>query len=469
MVVGDYAIELDTVVIGSGPGGYVAAIRAAELGQDVTVIERDKIGGVCLNVGCVPSKALIEAGHRYRAILDSDKFGLYTDDVDIDFPKLQAWKEEQVVKRLTGGVKSLFKKHGIKVIRGQANFTNTNTLRVVNGDKDQTYSFNNAIIATGSSPVVLKGFEYGQRILDSTGALNLEEIPESMIVIGGGYIGTELAGVYANFGTKVTIIEAEDLILNQFDYDMSKLVYKNLSRTKHVDVVTNAFAKSATQDEDEVELKYIKDGKEETITADYLLVVVGRKPNTKDLGLAIAGVETNEKGLIKVDKQGRTTQKHIYAIGDVVPGPALAHKASYEGKVAAAAISGKKSAVDYLALPLVAFSDPDLATVGLSKREAENQGIKTKVSQFPMAANSRAVILGKTTGFVRIITEAETGLVLGGQVAGLHASDLIAEIALAVECRLNIEDIALTIHTHPTLSEATQEAADIALGFPTNI
>lgn len=459
------AMELDTVVIGSGPGGYVAAIRAAQLGQKVAIVEREFIGGVCLNVGCIPSKALITAGHHYHNSKNDGLYGVSNNEVTIDFKATQEWKQNSVVNRLTSGVEMLLKKNKVEIIRGEANFTNTNTIRVSTEDSGQTYKFNNAIIATGSRPIELPAFKYSKRIIDSTGALGLQEIPKSMVLIGGGYIGSELAGVYANLGTEITILEGTNTILGGFDKDMVKLVEKDF-KDKNVNIITNAMAKSADETDKDVTVTYEVDGKPETVTAEYCLVVVGRKPNTDNLGLKIAGVETSDRGLIKVDAQGRSSNKNIFAIGDVVPGPALAHKASYEGKTAAAAISGSKDENDYVAMPAVAFSSPELGTVGLNEAQAKEQGIAVKVAKFPFAGNGRALSMDAADGFVRIVTEKESGLVLGAQVAGANASELIAELTLAVEGRMNIEDIALTIHTHPTLSEMTNDTAEAILGMP---
>ncbi|AGN23672.1 dihydrolipoyl dehydrogenase [Erysipelothrix rhusiopathiae] len=468
MVVGDLALELDTIVIGSGPGGYVAAIRAAQLGQKVAIIEKDNIGGVCLNVGCIPSKALINAGHRYQESMNSETFGVTAENVKIDFTKTQAWKDEQVVNKLTSGIAMLLKKNKVEIIRGTAFFNDTHQLRVVNDESAQSYTFKHCVIATGSRPIEIKGFKFGKRIIDSTGGLNLKEIPKKLVVIGGGYIGSELAGVYANLGSEITILEGAPSILPQFDKDMIKLV-ENEFKKKDVTIVNNAMAKDAKETKDGVVVTYEVDGKPATIEADYVMVTVGRRPNTDDLGLQVAGVETNERGLITVDKQGRTSQKHIFAIGDVTPGLALAHKASYEAKVAAEAISGQPSEIDYVAIPAVCFTDPELATVGLTEKEAKDQGLTVKVSKFPFGANGRALSLNAGEGFVRLVSEKDTGLLLGGQVAGVGASDIIAEIGLAVEARMNVEDLSLTIHAHPTLSETVMDASEISLGLPIHI
>ncbi len=468
MVVGDIAIDLDTIVIGSGPGGYVAAIRAAQLGKKVTIVERDAIGGVCLNVGCIPSKALINAGHQYQNALYAKQMGINIDDVSVDFKATQKWKDEEVVRKLTRGIEALLKKNKVEIIKGTAFFNDTHQLRVVDDEFAQSYTFKNAIIATGSRPIEINGFKFSKRVLDSTGGLNLKEIPKKLIVIGGGYIGSELAGVYANLGSEVTIIEGLPSILAQFDDDMIKLVVDEF-KAKNVNIITSAKAIEAIENDDGVSVTYEVDNKQETIEGDYVLVTVGRRPNTDDLGLNMAGVEVNERGLINVDNQGRTSQAHIFAIGDVVPGLALAHKASYEAKVAAEVIAGQDNIIDYVTIPAVCFTDPELASVGLTQSEAQAQNFKVKVATFPLAANARALSLNAPQGFVRLVSDADTGLLLGGQIAGVGASDIIGELGLAIEARMNVEDLALTIHAHPTLAETIMDASDLSLGFPIHI
>lgn len=465
MVVGDFAIELDTVVIGSGPGGYVAAIRAAQMGQKVTIIEKEFIGGVCLNVGCIPSKALINAGHRYQESLDSTLFGISSKDVEIDFKKTQEWKDTQVVNRLTSGVEMLLKKNKVEILRGEAFFTDNNTFRLMTEDSSQSYSFNNMIVATGSRPIEIGGFKFGGRILDSTGTLNLQEVPKKLVVIGGGYIGCELAGAYANLGAEVVILEGAPNILPNFDQDMVKLVVDNFEK-HNVEIVTGAMAKEATQDDNGVKVTYTVEGKEVTVDADYVMVSVGRRPNTDNIGLESTDVKLNERGQIIVDKQGRTSVSNIFAIGDIVPGLTLAHKASYEAKIAAEAIAGKKVEVDYFAIPAICFTDPELASAGMTSKEAEAAGYDVKVTNFPFAANGRALSLGKAEGFVRLVTEKGSGIVLGAQIVGVGASDLIGELVLAIESGMSTEDIALSIHAHPTLAETIMDASEVELGLP---
>jgi dihydrolipoamide dehydrogenase len=467
MVVGDFPIETDTLVIGAGPGGYVAAIRAAQLGQKVTIVEKGTLGGVCLNVGCIPSKALIAAGHRYEVAKHSDDMGISAENVKVDFTKVQEWKAG-VVKKLTGGVEGLLKGNKVDIVRGEAYFVDANTLRVMDENSAQTYTFKNAIIATGSRPIELPAFKYTKRVLDSTGALALKEIPKKIVVIGGGYIGTELGGAYANFGTQVTILEGTDEILNGFEKQMSSLVSRNLKK-KGAEIITKALAKAVQETENSVIVTYEVNGEEKTVEADYVFVMVGRRPNTDELGLEQVGIDMTDRGVINIDKQCRTSVANIYAIGDVVPGPPLAHKASYEGKIAAEAIAGHPAQIDYLGIPAVVFSDPELASVGYTEAQAKSEGMDIIAAKFPFAANGRALALNATDGFVKLVTRKEDGLVIGAQIAGPSASDMIAELGLAIEAGMTAEDLAMTIHAHPTLGEITMEAAEVALGSPIHV
>ncbi|KML39706.1 MULTISPECIES: dihydrolipoyl dehydrogenase [Bacillaceae] len=467
MVVGDFPIETDTIVIGAGPGGYVAAIRAAQLGQKVTIVEKANMGGVCLNVGCIPSKALIAAGHRYENAKHSDVMGITAENVKVDFTKVQEFKSG-VVKKLTGGVEGLLKGNKVDIVRGEAYFVDGNTLRVMDENSAQTYTFKNAIIATGSRPIELPTFKFSKRVLDSTGALALQEIPEKIVVIGGGVIGIELGGAYANFGSQVTILEGADDILIGFEKQMSSLVKRNLKK-KGVEFITKALAKGVEENENGVTVKFEEKGEEKSLDADYVFVMVGRRPNTDELGLEQAGVKMTERGVIEIDKQCRTSVSNIYAIGDIVAGPQLAHKASYEGKIAAEAIAGHNAEIDYLAIPAVVFSEPELASVGYTEQQAKEEGIEVTAAKFPFAANGRALALDSTDGFLKLVTRKEDGLVIGAQIAGASASDMIAELGLAIEAGMTAEDLAMTIHAHPTLGEITMEAAEVAIGSPIHV
>jgi dihydrolipoamide dehydrogenase len=462
MVVGETRHEVDVLIIGAGPGGYVAAIRAAQLGKTVTVVDKGKAGGVCLNVGCIPSKALISAAHQYSSIQHASEIGISAEGVKVDFARVQEWKNS-VVNKLTGGVKSLFKGNKIDLITGEVFFTAEDEVRVVNGYEGARYKFQHCIIATGSRPIEIKGFAYGKRILSSTEALELKEIPKSLVVVGGGYIGVELGQMYAKFGTKVTILEGTKSILPGFEPEATRFLLRNLKKLG-VEIITEAMAKGVTQTDNEVTVSYSAGGKDQQVTADYVLVTVGRKPNTDELGLDVIKVKMNERGYIEVDQQCRTNIANIYAIGDCVPGLALAHKATYEGKVVAEVIAGQPSAVDYKAMPAVVFSDPEIASVGWNEAEAKERGHQIVLGKFPYAANGRALSMNAGDGFVKIIADKETEIVLGAIVVGPEASNLIAEIGLAIELAATLEDIALTIHAHPTLGEIVMESAEGALG-----
>lgn len=464
MVVGDFPIETDTIVIGAGPGGYVAAIRATQLGQKVTIVEKGELGGVCLNVGCIPSKALLSASHRFHNAQHSEDMGVVAEKVALNFEKVQEFKNG-VVKKLTGGVAGLMKGNKIDVVNGEAYFVDENNLKVMTEKASQTYTFKNAIIATGSRPIEIPNFKFGKRVIDSTGALALQEVPKKLVVVGGGYIGSELGTAYANFGSEVTILEGAKDILGGFEKQMTQIVKKGL-KAKGVEIVTEAMAKSAEETDNGVKVTYEAGGETKEIDADYVLVTVGRRPNTDELGLEELGLKMSDRGLVEVDEQSRSSISNIYAIGDIVAGPPLAHKASYEAKVAAEAISGEKSAVDYLGIPAVCFTEPELATVGYTEASAKEEGLEIKAAKFPFAANGRALALNETAGFVKLIALKENGLLIGAQVAGTGASDIIAELGLAIETGMTAEDVSLTIHAHPTLGEISMEAAEVALGTP---
>ena len=464
MVVGDFPIETDTIVIGAGPGGYVAAIRAAQLGQKVTIVEKGELGGVCLNVGCIPSKALLSASHRFHNAQHSEDMGVIAEKVALNFDKVQEFKNS-VVNKLTGGVAGLLKGNKVEVVKGEAYFVDENNLKVMTEKASQTYTFKNAIIATGSRPIEIPNFKFGERVIDSSGALALKDVPKKLVVVGGGYIGSELGTAFANFGSEVTILEGAKDILGGFEKQMTQIVKKGL-KAKGVDIVTEAMAKSAEETDNGVKVTYEAGGETKEIEADYVLVTVGRRPNTDELGLEELGLKMSDRGLVEVDDQTRTSVENIFAIGDIVAGPPLAHKASYEAKVAAEAISGEKSAVDYLGIPAVCFTEPELATVGHTEASAKEEGLEVKASKFPFAANGRALALNETNGFVKLVTLKENGLLVGAQVAGANASDVIAELGLAIESGMTAEDISLTIHAHPTLGEISMEAAEVALGTP---
>jgi len=459
--------QKETVIIGAGPGGYVAAIRAAQLGQKVTIIEKEFIGGVCLNVGCIPSKALITAGHHFYNIQHSKTFGVTASKVSLDIIKMQKWKETKVVNRLTSGIEALLKKNKIEIIRGTAVFMNRNHLTIETKEGSQDIAFKNVVIATGSSPLEIFEVPIGGRVLDTTGGLSIKEIPKHLVIVGGGYVASQLAFAFSNFGSKVTILEKEASIINFFDGDIVKLVKKNYA-DKGVDVIESVEITKSVQTDEVVMITYIKDGKEETVKADFILVSAGRVPNTTKLNLEAAGVKRLENGRIDVDASLRTNVEGIYAIGDITPGPAFAHKASHDAKIVAEVISGKEAVVNYKTLPIAAYTEPEIAKVGLAADEV--RGNKDyKISKFSLAGNGRALSLNENEGFVRLITEVKTGKIAGAQVIGVSAGDVIAELALAIELEMVAEDISLTVHAHPSIAESVMDTAELALGLPIHI
>lgn len=462
-------IQTDVIVLGAGPAGYVCAIRLAQLGKKVTVIDRAEAGGVCLNRGCIPSKALIYAGTIYDKLQNhGDEMGIEVTGAKINLKKLMVWKES-VVKKLTGGVSSLLKANGCTWVSGDAKFTGPKSLEVKSSKGTDTYTFNQCVIATGSRPSTLKGFEIDQkRILDSTGALSLDKTPKTMLCIGGGYIGLELGTFYAKVGTKVTVVEYAPHLLGGVDPDLAKVVQKNLEK-RGVNIKLKTGVKSCQVKKDGVEVTFESEGKSKTESFESVLVTIGRTPNTDSLGLDRAGITLDPKGFIPVDSQRKTKVPGIFAIGDVAGQPLLAHKGSKEGIVAAEAISGKKTIYDVQAMPAVIFTDPEIATVGLTDAEAKAKGMTTQVGMFPFAANGRALSVGEPDGFVKMIGDAKTGRLLGVHIVGPEASNLIAEAALAIEMGAHVEDLALTVHAHPTLPESLMEAAEATLGHAIHI
>lgn len=456
----------ETVIIGSGPGGYVSAIRAAQLGQKVTIIEKQYIGGTCLNIGCIPSKAIITAAHAFHDAQSAELFGITAEKTTIDLEKTQDWKDNQVVKRLTGGVEALLRKNKVEIIRGTASFKDSTHLVVEKEDGTEEIEFENAIISTGTSAISIDEVPFSDKVMDTTGAMNVRQAPESLIIVGGGYVGSQLAGAFSNLGVKVTIIEKEAHILHFFDEDMSKMVEKNYAK-KGINIVTKANITKSSESSNDVTITYEKGGKEESLTANAVVVSAGRKPYTEGLNLEQLGVEMLEDGRIKVSESLETSVKGVYAIGDVVPGPAFAHKASYEGKVVAEVIAGENPALEEEVLPIAVYTEPELATVGMKADEAKKSDRNLKVSKFPLAGNGRALSLDKPEGFVRMITDEDNDHALvGAQIAGVGAPDLISELGFAIKNGMNAEDISLTVHAHPTIAESIMDTAELALGMP---
>ncbi|MFD2371600.1 dihydrolipoyl dehydrogenase [Brevibacillus sp. GCM10020057] len=472
MVVGEVAIETDVVVIGGGPGGYAAAIRLGQLGLSVVLVEKDSLGGVCLNRGCIPSKALIHSATQFDSLRGLEKLGIELPEGTAAFrmAKWQAWKES-VVSQLRTGVAHLCEANGVAVVKGSATFLSSDRIGVETGGDFETYKFRHAIVATGSRPFLPPFVERdGEIILDSTDALNLQEVPETLAIIGGGYIGMELGMAFAKLGSKVTIVEAAQDILPQTAASLSQVVKKQGKRLG-ITVKTGARVESVAVAEGRAQLTIStsQQGTQEQIAADKVLVTIGRVPNTGEIGLAQAGVQVDNRGYIPVDDACRTNVSHIYAIGDVTPGPALAHRAAKQGIVAAEVIAGLPSSVDSPYVPYVIFTEPQIAGVGLTKEEAEQHGYRVKAASFPYRANGKALATDEGEGFAEVIVDEESHLLLGMHIVGADASNLIGEGVLALELAARVEDLALTIHPHPTLSEVWLEAAEAALGHAIHI
>ncbi len=452
------------VVVGSGPGGYTAAFRAADLGLEVTLVERHEvIGGVCLNVGCIPSKALLHAANVIAEAEEASEFGVSFTDPEIDVDKLRTWKEE-VVGKLTGGLDGLAKKRKVTVVHGEARFTSPNELEV-DGEKIE---FDHAVIAAGSRAVMLSDLPEDDRIVDSTGALELPGIPESLLVIGGGIIGLEMASVYEALGTKVTVVELTDQLIPGCDPDLVKPLAKRVGG-RYEAIHLNTKVTKAEASKDGIKVSFEGDDAPGDSTFDRVLVAVGRRANGDILDLEATGVEVDDRGEIAVGPDRRTGISHIYAIGDITGAPMLAHKASHEGKVAAERIAGHDVVFEPRAIPSVAYTDPEVAWCGLTEAEAKEQGIEFEKAAFPWQASGRALSIGRAEGMTKLLTEPDTNRILGAGIVGPNAGDLIAEVCLAMEMGADAEDIGLTIHPHPTLSETVAFAAEMAEGTITDL
>ncbi len=470
-------LTTNTVVIGAGPGGYVAAIRLGQLGVPCVLVEKGELGGTCLNVGCIPSKALISASKLVQSIRHAGAMGINVGDVSIDLTKMMSWKDT-VVGKLTGGVGGLVKGNGSKIVKGTARFTGPHSLEVKGSAETTTIAFEHAIIATGSVPTALPGFVFdGRHVIGSTEGLAFAQVPERLVVIGGGYIGMELGGVWQRLGTKVTVVEYMDQLLPGFEPDLVRPVAKRfkdaggevLLSTRAVGWEPDGAAGSRSPDQAamggvRVHIEERGSGVRKTLSADAVLLTVGRRPLTDGLGLEHVGLTTDDQGFITVDGAQRTAVPHIFAIGDVAGQPLLAHKASKEAEVAAEVIAGQPSAYDVRAVPAVVFTDPEVATVGLSAKDAKAAGHEVKIGKFPFAANGRALSLNESDGFVRVIVDAQSKVLLGFEAVGPEVSNLVAEVALAIEMGAQASELGQTIHAHPTLAEAVMEATNAALG-----
>ncbi len=462
-------IKKKALIIGAGTGGYPCAIRLGQLGVDSMLVEKAQPGGVCLNVGCIPSKALISATKLAHKAQHAESMGISFGAPTVDMKKMQAWKDG-VINKLTSGVHGLVKANGCEYVQATAEFLAPKRVKLsypeVDGKKkpDDIVEAEHIVIATGSLPIQIPGFEYdGKRIVDSTGALALDEVPGEMIVIGGGYIGLELGQTFQRLGTKLTVIEGLDRILATMDKDLGLPVAKQIKKDGG-EIITGARATGWEERGGKAVVKMDVGGETREVSADVVLVAVGRFPITRGLAIERSGVKLDDKGFIKVDNRQQTNVPGIYAAGDVVGQPMLAHKASHEGEVIAEVIAGKKTVNDARVIPAVVFTDPEISSAGLSKSEAEAAGHKVNVGKFPFAASGRALAIDEAVGFVQVIVDAQDERVLGVHIVGPEASDLISEAALAIEMGAYAPDIGMTIHPHPTLGEAVMEAAKHAMG-----
>ncbi len=462
-------IHTDVVVLGAGPGGYTAAFRAADLGKKVVLIERyATLGGVCLNVGCIPSKALLHTAKVITEAEQSEKHGIVFNKPKIDLDKLRNWKQS-IINKLTKGLKTLAKQRKVEIVHGIGKFSTPHMIQVESADGFKSISFNQCIIAAGSSVTRIPGFPYDDpRLIDSTGALELENIPKHMLIIGGGIIGLEMATVYAALGSKISVVELMDQLIPGADGDLVKPLHRRISKLYeaiHLKTkVTNIEPKKAG-----LEVTFEGEKAPTPQTYDCILMAVGRRPNGRNIGAENIGLEINEHGFIPVDQQLRTNLPHIFAIGDIVGEPMLAHKATYEGKLAAEIIAGHKATFDARTIPSVAYTDPEIAWMGLTETEAMKKGIDYEKANFPWAASGRAISMAREEGMTKLLLDKKTRRILGAGIVGINAGELIAETALALEMSADMQDISLTIHPHPTLSETVLFAAEIAEGTITDL
>ena len=463
-------IECDTLVLGAGPGGYTAAFRAADLGQKVVMIERyATLGGVCLNVGCIPSKALLHAAKVITEAEEMSHFGIKMSSPEIDLDSLRSWKDG-IIKKLTGGLTSLSKARKVQVIEGKGVFSSANTVTVETKDGSKVIAFKNAIIAAGSSVAKIPGFPYDDpRVIDSTGALELRQIPKKMLVIGGGIIGLEMACVYDALGSKITVVEFADGLIPAADRDMVRPLHKRIEKRYDAIYLKTKVTKLEARDDGLLATFEGDNAPKEPQLFDMVLMAVGRRPNGREVGADKAGVIVNERGFIPVDKQQRTNVANIFAIGDICGDPMLAHKATNEAKVAAEVIAGHKVQFDAMTIPSVAYTDPEIAWMGVTETEAKAQNIPFEKVNFPWAASGRALAVGRDEGSTKLLWDPSTKRLIGAGIVGVNAGELLAELVLAMEMGADLEDIALTIHAHPTLSETPMFAAEMALGTITDL
>lgn len=459
---GDLSCKL--LIIGAGPGGYVCAIRAGQLSVDTIIVDKDNVGGTCLNVGCIPSKALIHAAGDFHRIVEAAEgrslLGLSAANPRIDLKATIAWKDG-IVSRLTSGVGSLLKKNGVKLVHGHARVLDGKTIEVDRNGEKQRISAETIVIATGSVPVELPFLPFGGRVLSSTDALSLDAVPDNLVVVGGGYIGLEIGTAFRKLGASVTVVEAASRVLPQYDAELTKPLMARL-KSLGINVLTEVQARGLTQDDRSL-LAVSKSGEEHVLTADSVLVTVGRRPATTGWGLESLKLTTSGH-FVDIDDKCRTSMRGVYAIGDITGEPMLAHRAMAQGEMVAEIVAGKKRAWDKVAIPAICFTDPEIVSVGLSAEQAKAADIAVTTGTFPFRGNGRAMTLERDDGFVRIVARADNHVVLGIQAVGEGVAELATAFGLAVEMGARLEDVAATIHAHPSLGEAFQEAALAGLG-----
>ncbi len=462
-------MHTEVVILGGGPGGYTAAFRAADLGKKVTLVERyPVIGGVCLNVGCIPSKALLHLAHIIHEAEESESHGITFGKPKIDLDKIRSWKES-VSKSLNTGLAGLAKQRNITVVQGLGSFQSANSLLVEGEQGSQTITFDNAIIAAGSQATKIPVFPNDDpRLWDSTDALNLTEIPKKLLIVGGGIIGLEMATVYHALGSEISVVELMDQIIPGCDSDLVRPLHKRIKK-QYQNIWLDTKVEEIKPLKKGLKVTFSGDTAPDAETFDAVLVAVGRRPNGLKIAADKAGVNVDEMGFISVDEQQRTNVDHIFAIGDIVGNPMLAHKAAHEGKVAAEVISGEKAAFDALTIPSVAYTDPEVTWMGLTENQAKKEGIEYDKGTFPWAASGRSLSLGRNEGLTKILCEKETGRILGAGMVGPNAGELIAEAVLALEMGADAEDIGLSIHPHPSLSETFAFASEIITGSITDL
>ena len=452
--------KFDVTVIGGGPGGYVCAIRLSQLGLKTACIEsRGTLGGTCLNIGCIPSKSLLNLSENFHKAKNFEKFGIETGEIKLNLEKMMKSKDKAVTV-LTKGVEFLFKKNKVTYFKGTGSFKNQNQISIINNKEETTIETKNTIISTGSEPVSLRGIEFDEeKILSSTGALSISKLPKKMVVVGGGYIGLEMSSVWSRLGTEVQVIEFLDHIIPEMDKEISTEFMKILKKQGIKFELKTKVEKIIKSKNGVIIETFSKEGKKNKFEADVVLISVGRRPYTKNLNLEKMGVELDKRGSVKVNKNFQTNIKNIYAIGDVIEGPMLAHKAEEEGIAVAELISGQSGHVNYDTIPGVVYTSPEVASIGKTEEQLKEKGINYKIGKFPFLANSRAKVIDESEGFVKILADSITDKVLGVHIIGQHAGEMIAEMSVAMEFGASSEDIARTCHAHPTFSEAIKEAA----------